>query len=162
MEISMIRRLLAIATVLTGVIAPTSAHADADSDKAAITERLRNWATAFNARDAAGVCDVFAPDLISTVPEALDGSHHALCKKLAALLAKPELKLHYDNPDIREIIVSGDIAVVRLFWTLTARQGTEQSVDTEAGMDIFKRQPDGKWSIARFISFSTTPNKVLQ
>jgi uncharacterized protein (TIGR02246 family) len=158
----MIRWLLAIAAVLTGVGAGTSARADVDSDRAAITERLQRWTVAFNARDAAGVCDVFAPDLVSTVPDALDGSRDALCGKLSAVLAKPGLELRYDSPDIREIIVSGDIAVVRLFWTLTARKGEEQSVSTEAGMDIFKRQPDGRWSIARFISFSATPNKVLR
>jgi len=158
----MIRWLLAIAAVLAGLGAATSARADQDSDRAAITDRLQRWTVAFNARDAAGVCDLFARDLVSTVPEALDGSRDALCGKLSAVLAKPGLQLHYDSPDIREIIVSGDIAVVRLFWTLTARKGAEQSVSTEAGMDIFKRQPDGKWSIARFISFSATPNKVLE
>ncbi|MFM0729631.1 nuclear transport factor 2 family protein [Paraburkholderia sediminicola] len=158
----MIRLLLAMAVVFAAVGAVTPAHADVNSDRAAITDRLQRWAVAFNARDAAGVCDVFAPDLISTVPEALDGSRDALCERLSAVLAKPELQLHYDSPDLREIIVSGDIAVVRLFWTLTARKGGESSVTTEAGMDIFKRQPDGKWSIARFISFSATPNGVLQ
>jgi steroid delta-isomerase len=161
-RIPMIRRLLTITAVLAGVVMATPARADAGSDKAAITERLRGWAEAFNARNAAGVCDVFAPDLVSTVPEVLDGNRDTLCTKLAALLAKPELTLHYDSPDIREIIVSGDIAVVRLFWTLTARKGAEQSVTHEAGMDIFKRQPDGRWSIARFMSFSTTPNSVLR
>jgi uncharacterized protein (TIGR02246 family) len=158
----MIRLLLAMAVVLAAVGAATPARADVNSDKAAITDRLQRWTVAFNARDAAGVCDVFAPDLISTVPEALDGRRDALCERLSAVLAKPELRLHYDSPDLREIIVSGDIAVVRLFWTLTAQKGVESSVTTEAGMDIFKRQPDGKWSIARFISFSATPNKVLQ
>jgi uncharacterized protein (TIGR02246 family) len=164
-RISMTRRLLTIAAMLAGVFVATvatPAHSDAGSDRAAITERLRRWSDAFNARDAKGVCDVFAPDLVSTVPEVLDGNRDALCARLAALLAKPDLSLHYDSPDIREIIVSGDIAVVRLFWTLTARKGTEQSVSHEAGIDIFKRQPDGKWSIARFMSFSTTPNTVLQ
>ncbi|CAN7191096.1 YybH family protein [Caballeronia sp. 15711] len=158
----MIRWLLAIAVVLSSVSVVTPAHADVDSDKAAILERLQRWTMAFNARDAAGVCDLFAPDLVSTVPDALDGSRDAICRKLSAVLAKPGLQLHYDSPDVREIIVSGDIAVVRLFWTLTAQKGGESSVSTEAGMDIFKRQPDGKWSIARFISFSATPNKVLE
>ncbi|MFM0740878.1 nuclear transport factor 2 family protein [Paraburkholderia xenovorans] len=158
----MIRLLLAMVIVFTAVGASTSARADGDSDTAAITNRLQRWTQAFNARDAAGVCDVFSPDLISTVPEALDGSRDALCGRLSAVLAKPELQLHYDSPDIREIIVSGDIAIVRLFWTLTAQKAGESSVSTEAGMDIFKRQRDGKWSIARFISFSATPNKVLQ
>jgi uncharacterized protein (TIGR02246 family) len=158
----MIRWLLAITAALVGVGAATSVRADVNSDRAAITERLQHWTVAFNARDTAGVCDVFAPDLVSTVPEALDGSRDALCGKLSAVLANPGLQLHYDSPDIREIIVSGDIAVVRLFWTLTARKGAEQSVSSEAGMDIFKRQPGGKWSIARFITFSVTPNKVLE
>lgn len=158
----MLKALLAISAILAGVGATTPALADVDADKAAITARLQRWTEAFNTRDPAGVCDIFAPDLVSTVPEALDGSHDAICTRLAALLKKPELQLHYDRPDIREIIVSGDIAVVRLFWTLTARKGAVQNMDTEAGMDIFQRQPDGRWSIARFISFSTMPNKVLQ
>jgi steroid delta-isomerase len=158
----MIRLLLAMAIVFTAVGAATPARADVDSDTAAITNRLQRWTEAFNARDAAGVCDLFAPDLISTVPEAPDGRRDALCGRLKAVLAKPELHLHYDSPDLREIIVSGDIAIVRLFWTLTAQKGGKSSVSTEAGMDIFKRQPDGKWSIARFISFSATQNKVLQ
>lgn len=158
----MIRRLLTIAAVLVGVVMAAPARSDPGSDKAAITARLQGWAEAFNARHAAGVCDVFAPDLVSTVPEGLNGNRDALCKKLAALLGNPELSLHYDSPDIREIIVSGDIAVVRLFWTLTARKGAEESVTHEAGMDIFKRQPDGRWSIARFMSFGVTPNKVLE
>jgi uncharacterized protein (TIGR02246 family) len=137
------------------------ACADPDSDRTAITERLRRWTAAFNARDAAGVCDLFAPDLIATIPGDLGGDRDALCTRLAALLAKPGLQLHYDEPDIREIIVSGDIAVVRLFWTLRTRSGDQQDVTTEAGMDIFKRQPDGRWSISRFLSFTLRPNKNL-
>jgi uncharacterized protein (TIGR02246 family) len=139
----------------------TSVRADLDSARAAITERLQRWTTAFNTHDAAGICDLFAPDLVATVPGDLDGSRDVLCARLAALQAKPGLQLHYDNPDIREIIVSGDIAVVRLFWTLTTKNGAEQDVTTEVGMDVFKRQPDGKWSIARFLSFTLRPNKNL-
>ncbi len=140
-----------------------SSAADADADKAAITARLQQWTTAFNARDAAGICDLFAPDLVSTVPESLAGSRDALCSRLDALLAKPGLGLHYDNPDIREIIVSGDLAVRPVILDADgAERGPRQDTTTEAGMDIFKRQPDGVWSIARFISFSIRPNKVLE
>jgi len=158
----MIRGLLATVAALACLDSTTSACANVDSDKAAITERLEQWTAAFNARDADGICDVFAPDLIYTVPGVRDGSRETLCARLDALLAKPGRQLHYDNPDIREIIVSGDIAVVRLFWTLTARKGVGTDTSTEAGVDIFKRQPNGEWSIARFISFSITPNNVLQ
>ena len=77
-------------------------------------------------------------------------------------MARPDLQLHYDSPEIREIIISGDIAIVRPIWTLTTRKAGEQDVTTEAGIDIFKRQPDGRWSIARFASFTDKPNKNLQ
>jgi uncharacterized protein (TIGR02246 family) len=153
---SLIALFLLVANVMV-----TPACADPNSDKAAITERLQRWTAAFNARDAAGVCDLFASDLIATTPGDLAGDRTTLCANLASLLAKPGLQLHYDEPDIREIIVSGDIAVVRLFWTLTTQSGAQQDVTTEAGMDIFKRQPDGRWSIARFLSFTLRPNKNL-
>ena len=46
------------------------------------------------------------------------------------------------------MIVSGDIAVVRLKWTLTAEAKGKKDTTTEEGIDIFRRQPDGRWSIA--------------
>lgn len=137
------------------------AHADPAADRAAIIERLHRWTAAFNARDAAGACDLFAPNLIATVPGMIDGSHDAVCGRIARVLGRHDLTLHYDEPDIREIIVSGDLAVVRLFSTLaTRKEGVEDSA-TEAGMDIFERQPDGTWSIARYISFPDRPNRNL-
>ena len=148
--------LLAVATTAV------PARADAEADKVAITERLRVWTAAFNTHDAAGICDLFAPDLVMTIPGALEGNREALCGGLAALQARPDLQLHYDSPDIREIMISGDLAVVRIVWTLTARKGADQDVTTEAGIDIFKRQPDGRWSITRMATFTTKPSKILQ
>jgi uncharacterized protein (TIGR02246 family) len=159
----MLRRGLVIVVCLLAAVTTTaSARADAEADKTAITERLRVWTAAFNTHDAAGICDLFAPDLVVTIPGALEGNREALCGGLAALQARPDLQLHYDNPDIREIIISGDLAVVRIVWTLTTRKGADQDVTTEAGIDIFKRQPDGRWSIARMATFTTRPNKILQ
>jgi steroid delta-isomerase len=57
----LISLLLAMSIVFTAVGAATPARADVDSDTAAITNRLLRWTEAFNARDAAAVCDVFAP-----------------------------------------------------------------------------------------------------
>lgn len=153
------RRLLL--TCLLTVGAAASVRADPDADRAAIAGRLQRWADAFNARDAAGTCDLFARSLISTVPGALDSGQDAVCARLAALLAKPDLKLHY-GLDIREIIVSGDIAVVRLFWTLTTERGTHRETSKEAGMDIFERQPGGTWSIIRFVAFTVEPDRTDQ
>lgn len=153
------RCLFAIACFLAATV---SARADAEADRTAITARLQRWAGAFNAHDAAGIRDLFAPDLVAIVPGAIDGTRDSLCANLDALLARPDLQLHYDSPEIREIIISGDIAIVRPIWTLTTHKAGEQDVTTEAGIDIFKRQPDGRWSITRFASFTDKPNKNLQ
>lgn len=154
-----------VSAIILGLLAYSAmvpaARADLAADRAAIIERLHRWTAAFNARDAAGVCDVFAPDLVATVPGMADGSREAVCARLAQLLARRDLGLHYDEPDIREIIVSGKLAVVRLFWTLRTRKGGAEDVTTEAGMDIFERQPDGTWSIARYMSFTDRPSRNL-
>lgn len=142
--------------------AATSADADSATDKAAIRERLQHWTAAFNARDAAGTCDLFAPDLVYSVPQMIHGTRESMCTNLTKLFDTPRLQLHYDTPAIHEIIISGDVAIVRLTWTLTTQTGAGRDVTKEEGRDIFRRQLDGRWSIARFIAFGTQPNKNLQ
>jgi uncharacterized protein (TIGR02246 family) len=153
-------RTLILAMVVAAVA--TSARADSASDQAAIRERLQRWTAAFNARDAVGVCDLFAPDLVYSIPQVIHRTRETFCANLGKLFGDSGLQLHYDKPDIHEIITSGDVAAVRLTWTLTTRKGVKSDVTTEEGMDFFRRQADGRWSIARFISFTTRPNKLLQ
>lgn len=148
--------------IAAGLVTSGPAFADPAADEAAIRDRFAKWTGAFNARDAAGVCDLFAPDLVYSLPEVVNGTQAQLCGNLARLFKRSDLKLHYDLPDIHEMIVSGDIAVVRLTWTLTAEAKGKKDTTTEEGIDIFRRQPDGRWSIARFIAFTTSPNKALE
>ena len=151
-------------TVIVGLVliaAATAAHADSAADEAAIMRRLQRWTADFNARDAAGVCDLFAPDLVYSIPEIVRGTRETMCASLARILARSDIQLHYDNPDVHEILVLGDVAIVRLTWTLTTQVNGARDTTTEEGMDIFRRQPDGKWSIARFIAFTTRANELL-
>jgi uncharacterized protein (TIGR02246 family) len=156
------RRLTTIVTIASTVAATAVAHADSTADEAAIVQRFQRWTAAFNARDSAGACDLFAPDLAYSIPEIVRGTRETMCTNLAKMLARSDIQLHYDNPDIHEIIVAGDLAVVRLTWTLTARVNGATDTTTEEGMDIFRRQPDGRWSIARYIAFTTRANKLLR
>jgi ketosteroid isomerase-like protein len=135
---------------------------DSSAAKAAIAERLVRWTAAFNAKDFAAICDLFAPDLSYTVDDVLNGSQDRLCANIRAVLARPGLALRYDEPAIHEILVSGDLAVVRLTWTLTAEKNGARDTTREEGMDVFRRAPDGLWSIARYIAFTTRPNTVLK
>jgi ketosteroid isomerase-like protein len=55
--------------------------------------------------------------------------------------------------DIEEISVWGEVAVVRLVWTLTVNENGADTLSIEPGMDIFARQPDGTWKITRFMAY---------
>jgi steroid delta-isomerase len=150
------------ALALTGAPARAGGPDESSAAKAAITERLIRWTAAFNAKDSAAVCDLFAPDLRYAVADILNGTRDQLCGNIDKVLAAPGLTLHYAEPAIHEILVSGDLAVVRLTWTLTAEKDGKRDATTEEGMDVFRRGPDGVWSIALYIAFSTRPNAALK
>lgn len=145
---------LACLIVLTALIG--SAEADVEADKAAIAARLADWTAAFNAGDASKTCDLFAPDLVSTMRGRPDNGRDAVCRRIAAALADKSETMR-TAPDIQEIIVSGDLAIVRLVWTVTVERGGTKRVTTEPGLDVFRREPDGLWRIVRFLAFSTEP-----
>jgi hypothetical protein len=73
-------------------------------------------------------------------------------EELEVLLAKA-----LDRFDLGEILVYGDIAVVRLIWTLDeSKQGSTVTVrSSEPGMDIFQRQKDGSWKIIRYLAYTS-------
>lgn len=130
-----------------------AANAGPIDDEELIRHRLESWREAFNTRDAAGACDLFAPDLSYSVPGITRGTYETMCGNFRKLFQKPDLKLTYDEPAIHEVLVSDKIAIVRLTWTLTTEVHGKQETATEEGMDIFAPQPDGRWSIIRFIAF---------
>ena len=105
-------------------------------------------------------CDLFAPDLVYSIQDVVNGRYETMCGNLAKILRRSDIRLHYAVPAIHEIIISGDVGVVRLTWTLTVQRNGVSDTTTEEGMDVFRRQPDGRWSIARYIAFTTRPNKL--
>ncbi len=141
-------QLLSRAAVLCLLLLAAPAFAaDQPDPEAAIRSALTNWMTAFNARDAAGACGLFAPGLTK------EQTYTDMCERLHRSLAGHEVGFRY-SLDINEIIVSGDLAVVRLTWHLTvSRPGVPDVVTPETGLDVFRRQDDGSWKIIRFISY---------
>jgi hypothetical protein len=54
-------RLTPIFAIAFASASMTSAYADPAADEAAIMQRFQRWTADFNAKDSAGVCDLFAP-----------------------------------------------------------------------------------------------------
>ena len=123
-----------------------------------IRSLLEKWPKDFNAKRASHVCGLFAPDLIARYPRAPDRDYDAMCTHLKEIMHDPEKTYRYETPQIEEILISGDLAVVRLIWTLriTDANTTKKEVLKEIGLDVFKRQKDGKWKVSISYAYEKT------
>jgi ketosteroid isomerase-like protein len=132
-----------------------------------IRAALEKWTIDFNTRDSSQVCSLFAPDLVSNYQGQPEGHYDSLCARLKRSLDDPAKTYHYDL-HIDEILIAADLAVVRLKWTLKIRQKKASEKESqkasndltieEPGLDVFRRQPDGTWKIARYMSYpASTP-----
>jgi ketosteroid isomerase-like protein len=144
-----------VAAALGG--APAAAQSD-DQAQANIRAALLKWTADFNTRDLGAVCDLFAPDLRYDYQGFPERGYDDICKLLRQSLSEPGKRYSYAPPDIKSILVSGDLAVVRLTWTLKVRtEGAPREVTSEeVGIDIFRQQPDGRWQIIRFIAYTAS------
>jgi steroid delta-isomerase len=140
------RRAFAIALLALAAL-PATARADDAED---IRARLLRWTDDFNAKRIEPVCDLFSKELISTVRGQGDTDYATRCDILTKSLADPARDFHYEV-DIHEVIVSGDLAVVRLTWTLFVTPMNVTAV--EPGMDVFRKEADGAWRIVRYLSY---------
>lgn len=147
------RRALLLFSFAVAALAPGASRAgDAAADEAAIRASLAAWTQDFNRGDAAATCALFADDLKSDMQGAAAGDKAAVCGRISRALAPGGGRLAYAL-DIHEVLVSGDLAAVRLTWTLTDARDGGRLLSRDEGLDIFRRDPDGSWRIARYMAF---------
>ncbi len=146
------------------LLAPPVGAGTAQSAEEGIRAALVKWTQDFNAGKADAVCSLFSPQLRYDFRGYPERGFADICARLKRSLADSGKRYVYAL-DIREILVSGDIGVVRLVWTLTVTLGNGQTVTSvEPGMDVFRREPDGTWKIIRYLAFeaperAATPEK---
>jgi len=137
--------------------APTDALPSSPAEQE-IRAALTTWTADFNAGRADRVCTLFAPDLLATYRGFPDRTFQQTCDLLRRSLTDPSRQFRYAL-DIQEIMISGDLAVVRLVWrlTVTHRYGSPPVTSQEPGVDVFRRQTDGSWQIIRYLAFEAPP-----
>lgn len=114
-----------------------------------IIQALEQWPKDFNSKNIRGACGLFAPDLIASYPGTSDRNYSQMCEKLTQSMADSNTSFQYDAPEIEQIIIKDNIAVVRLIWTsrITDKNQAAPLVIREKGLDIFQKQSDGAWKI---------------
>lgn len=143
------RGVLALLLVLGGVL-PAQAQSAEDEIRAAFA----TWTEDFNAGRTERICDLFARDLIADFRGASERGYERQCQMLHAALTDKGRRFH-NALTIRDIAVSGDIAVVRVVWTqiVQDRAGGKETRTVEAGLDVLRREADGRWRIFRYMAY---------
>lgn len=142
-----------IAAVL--LFGPTAAAATtAATEEGAIRAALTAWTEAFNARQTERICDLFARDLIADYRGTPQKTYESLCTGLREAMGDSARRFRYDLT-IHEVLVAGDMAVVRLRWDLTVihTDPPREVRSSDLGLDVFRRQPDGVWRIVRYLAY---------
>ena len=143
---------LGFALLALMAVMPLKAVAE-DSAEAAIRSALAQWTQDFNGGNAEKACALFAPDLRYDFRGYPGRDYRDICDRMQRSLGDKSKSYSYDL-EVHEILVSGDIAVVRLVWKLTVTlPNGQQVVSIEPGMDVFRKEPDGAWRIIRYIAY---------
>jgi steroid delta-isomerase len=147
-------RIATVAAMLWLANAGLAARADDAAARAEITAALTQWQDDFNAGRADRVCDLFARELRADFRGIGQRGYEAQCDLLRRSLADPARRFSYALA-ISDIQVWGDTATVLLTWTLTVRQNDtgREIVSVEPGLDVFRRERDGRWRIVRYMAY---------
>lgn len=145
------RKCLAVTLVLlsaTALRAAATRSSDQAEAEAKIRSSLAEWVQAFNSGDLKTAATIWAPDLVGWAPEGADDTYTRE-QEFAARVSGQSLSTTYALK-IDEVIVSGDLAVVRDRWTETSRTDPAKARIFRS-FEVWRRQPDGSWKIARWI-----------
>lgn len=138
--------LLALALPIAAPIPEDTGDGKAERE---IRNSLTRWVQAANRGDWKEAVKVWAPDLIGWYPGMPDDTYAREIER-AARGGAPRTKYELE---IKEVMVSGQLAVVRDVWTFTTRQESGRDLtETVRSFEVWRRQPDGAWKICRWIS----------
>jgi steroid delta-isomerase len=144
-----------IACVLFAAImsAAPSAHADDAASRAEIEAALTQWTADFNAGRADKLCDLFSRALRVDFRGQPERGYDAQCDLLKRSLAD-STRTFSNAFALKEILIWGDTAVVRLTWTSTIRPQAGRAITAvEPGLDVFRKETDGRWRIVRYMAY---------
>jgi steroid delta-isomerase len=152
--------IIASAVLALLLLAAPAGRTVAESAEDAIRATLLQWTKDFNAGHADKVCSLFSPELRYDFRGYPERNYDDVCTRLQRSLKDASKRYTYAL-EIREIIVAGDFAIVRLTWTLTVALPNGQAVTTvEPGMDIFRKAPDGQWKIVRYLAYEAPERPI--
>lgn len=117
-------------------------------EERAIREVHSTWIDAVNAGDLARLLGMITDDVVLINPEGAPIGREGFCAKFSA--AHQQLWIDCRS-ELEEVVVAGDVAYTRCrdALSVTPRTGGETTRLAGYRMTVYRRQPDGRWLLAR-------------
>lgn len=132
---------------------PAAAHGP-PQDVEAIRALVVRSEEAFNAKDPDAIIALYSRDVVLTYPGIPDQDYETLDAGYREMTNLPAGVTVTTVPDIEEIIVSGDLGIVRVTWNTTTVQAepAQRSTRQLRDLQVWRREPDG-WKFFRGMHF---------
>jgi len=143
------------------VVSKKTTKVNSAKDVEAIKEALEKAAQSYNGRDLAARMSLYAADSLLTYPGMPDSDINRTRQNYGENFSNLPPFPFRSFYEIEEIQTSGDLAFVRMMW-FVERQSDKQIISRLKDLEIWQRQRDGSWKLARGLSFHLrpeTPNK---
>lgn len=142
-----------ISLVLPFLLAIPGAHAEPPGDRAMFQALFEAWTQAFNQKKYPEVCELFSVSIAADYQGAATKDYAAMCEGFRRIFAEEDT-VYRNAFRLHEIHRSGDLAAVRITWYLhVSRKGVPAVSVREEGLDVLRRQANGKWQIVNFIAY---------
>ena len=117
-------------------------------DERAIRELHSTWIDAVNAGDLAGLLTLMADDVVFLSPGQAPVGRDGFSVNFSA--AHQQVRVHCIS-ELEEVVVVGDLAYTRSRDTLSVTPHVCTEATQLAGdrLTIYRKQPDGRWLLAR-------------
>ena len=147
-------RLIVFALLPVSAIAQVPARGHA-ADSASIRAAIERGARGFERAQPDSILAHYARDIILSYPGIPDQDYATLVRGYGQLRSRPATESATTTPTFDEILVSGDLAIVRLRWTTTIRSAataTTAAVESTRylrDLQVWRREADGEWRFIR-------------
>ena len=129
-------------------------HAAASSnDKKTFEKLFTDWSTAFNRKNLAASCALFAKSVTADYKGAPRKNYTSICDGFKRVFNDTSKTYTY-HYKLRHVYRSGNLAAVRITWYLeVAEAGKPTSNTTDQGIDVLRPNQNGQWQIINYLAY---------